>query len=357
MLIFFISLPVFFLIVFLFMQQKSFGQKPLKANLIKSANYKNGKFQNIEKTNVMLEEANFWKMSKMFFAKHPNTSPDSALPTIKTDLKILDNDKVEIVWFGHSSYLIKIDSFTILVDPFLSKRASPVSWAGVKTFEGTNIYTAEDFPKIDVLLTTHDHYDHLDYKTILQLQSKTKKYVTPIAVGGHLAQWGVPVNDITELDLWDSVDVSPEIKIIATPARHFSGRGFKRDQTLWASYVIVTPKYKIYVGGDSGYGKHFAEIGAKYGPFDLALLESGQYGKYWPNIHMLPEETVKAAADLQAKVLMPVHWGRFKLSVHPWTEPITRVINEANKNNIKVTTPMIGEKVVFGESFPNQKWW
>ncbi len=215
----------------------------------------------------------------------------------------------------------------------------------------------EDFPDPDMVLITHDHFDHLDYETILKLKSRAKHFYTSLGVASHLVSWGVDREKITELDWWEEASQVEGIKWIAAPARHFSGRTFKRNRTLWSSFILETSGYRIYLGGDSGYDTHFKEIGERYGPFDLALLECGQYNPLWANIHMMPEETVQAALDLKSKLLLPVHWGKFTLSLHPWTDPIQRVTKEAALKGVAITTPMIGEPLVISEDYPVKHWW
>jgi L-ascorbate metabolism protein UlaG (beta-lactamase superfamily) len=291
-----------------------------------------------------------------FFNKPKNTAPPKPLPCVKTDIALLTSDKPVIVWFGHSSYFIHINGKNILVDPVFSGYASPFSFTG-KSFKGSPVYTADDFPAIDILILTHDHYDHLDYRTILMLQSKTKTICTSSGVGSHLRYWGIDKEMITEFDWWESKQVTGDVELTAAPARHFSGRSFTRNKTLWSSFILKAGGYSIYIGADSGYDSHFKTIGEKYGPFDIVMLESGQYNEWWPYIHMMPEQTVQAAIDLKAKVLMPVHWGKFALGLHPWDEPIKRVVAKANELNVKITTPMIGEPVVLDSSYPKEQWW
>lgn len=359
MIVFLFSIPALILVGVLFMNQKSFGQNPKDdrlAKIEKSPNYKKGKFHNQDDVPVMSEDAGFFKMMKLFLSKHENTVPSAPVPVYKSNLKAAAGDSAEIIWFGHSSYLIKTNNKNILVDPVFSKRASPVSFAGVTSFEGTNVFTADAMPSIDILVITHDHYDHMDYKTIMQLKPKTTCYVVPLGVGQHLERWGIDKTKIMEFDWWDEISLFSDITVTCTPAQHFSGRGFVRNKTLWASFVVKTNNCKIFIGGDSGYGKHFKQIGEKYGPFDIALLESGQYGKYWPYIHSMPEQTVQASIDLKAKVLMPVHWGKFKLSVHPWDEPIKRVIKKAAELNVTLATPMIGEPIKIQRPASEKLW-
>jgi L-ascorbate metabolism protein UlaG (beta-lactamase superfamily) len=267
----------------------------------------------------------------------------------------LSEDPV-LVWFGHSSYFLKAGGYTILVDPVFSNNASPVSFM-VKGFRGTSLYKPEDLPAIDLMILTHDHYDHLDYASIVKLKQKTKLFCTALGVGSHLEYWGVKPGVILEFDWWESREVLPGLKLTAAPARHFSGRGLRRGKTLWLSFILETKQHRLYLGGDSGYGKHFEEIGRQFGPFELAVLEAGQYNKNWPHIHMMPEETVRASLDIGAKNLLPVHWGRFTLAMHPWDEPIRRVIARAEALNVNVTTPLIGEPIRIGRNYPATTWW
>jgi L-ascorbate metabolism protein UlaG (beta-lactamase superfamily) len=271
-------------------------------------------------------------------------------------LNQIHSDKPVIVWFGHSSYFIRAEHKNFLIDPVFSGHASPLSWM-VKAFPGSNEYKAADMPRIDYLVLTHDHYDHLDYKTIRQLREKVNAVYCSLGMAAHLAHWGMDPHLITELDWWESDEPEENIQLTAAPGRHFSGRGLKRGQSLWSSFILKTPQHNLYLGGDSGYDSHFKEIGNKYGPFDLAILEAGQYNTMWPYIHMMPEETVQAAIDLRAKALLPVHWGKFKLSMHPWNEPIQRVLDKAKEFNMPVFTPRIGEPVIMGNDFENTDWW
>jgi L-ascorbate metabolism protein UlaG (beta-lactamase superfamily) len=355
-----LALGLFFILVIVFMQQKPFGKLPSGAHLEKikgSPQYRSGRFQNLLETPMMAEGASYFNLMTKFMGKGVDRSPSRTLPFVKTDLTSTPADKARLVWFGHSSFLISTKSINILVDPVFSRRASPVQYAGMKSYEGTNEYGAADMPEIDLLLISHDHYDHLDYNTIIQLKEKVKRFCVPLGVGEHLRHWGVDASKITELDWWQISEETAGVKVIATPARHFSGRGFVNNKTLWASFVLKFPAYNIFVGGDSGYDNSFAEIGKKYGPFDVALLECGQYDKQWPFIHMMPEEVVQASIDLRAEVLMPVHWSKFTLALHPWKEPVTRLLKEARVKNVTTTTPVIGEAVWLKNSYPATEWW
>lgn len=322
----------------------------------KTNNYTNGVFQNVEPTVVMAKEASFFKLLREFYNKPQDVSPVHPLPHVKTVLKDLRSDKPAIVWFGHSSYLIRSHNFTVLVDPVLSDNASPVRFFG-KAFRGTSVYNTDDFPDIDLLLITHDHYDHLDYKTVLKFKHKVKHVVCSLGVGAHLEYWGFKPETITELNWWEHHQPNSDVKLTATPARHFTGRGVKRAKTLWSSFVLNMHGYQLFLGGDSGYDAQFKKIGEHFGNFDLAFLECGQYGKYWPNIHMFPEETVQAARDLNATIVFPVHWAKFALSNHTWNEPIKRFMAEAEKKNQNYISPLIGQTYVLGEVFQQKEWW
>ncbi len=339
-----------------------FGRLPKNQRLAKIyqlPNYKEGALQNLSFTPMQPEGVSFFKVLNAFlFEKHPNKAPDKALPYIAPNLNgSPKGDAPEITWFGHSSYLIKIEGLRILVDPVFSKTPSPFSFIGSKAFLGTDVVKAEEFKNIDILLITHDHYDHLDYNSILKTAPQVKTIVTSLGVGEHLEKWGIKANKINELCWNESITLFNSLKLTAVPARHFTGRKFKRNQTLWSAFVLKTENYQLFLGGDSGYDTHFAKIGEEFGPFDLALLECGQYNAYWPYIHMFPEETVKAAIDLKAKVLMPVHWGKFSLAMHPWNEPIKRVVLAAAAKQLPLVTPKLGETIILNEYLPTENWW
>jgi L-ascorbate metabolism protein UlaG (beta-lactamase superfamily) len=346
--------------IFLFMQQDSFGRLPSGSRagrIAQSPNYKNGKFQNLVETPALAPNTSYVTLFAKFFASSPDKEPLRPLPTLKTDLKSIPAEKPTIIWFGHSSYLISINGRKILADPVFSERASPVQYTGPKNYPGTALYKPEDFPDLDVIVISHDHYDHLDYNTILTLREKTKIFCVGLGVGEHLEQWGVKPEQIREFDWWEAEEVLEGVHLTSTPARHFSGRGFSRNKTLWSSFVLETGGLKIFIGGDSGFDDAFKDIGEKFGPFDIAMLECGQYDVQWPFIHMMPEETVQAALDLRAKVFLPVHWGKFTLANHPWRDPIQRAVKHALANNANVTTPKIGEPIILGESLPFEEWW
>jgi L-ascorbate metabolism protein UlaG (beta-lactamase superfamily) len=324
--------------------------------LKQSSNYNGRGFKNLTETPMKPQDVSYWKMITEVLKRNRNTAPPRALPFEKTNLHTLDASEPILVWFGHSSYFIRIEEKNFLIDPVFSGNAAPVSFM-VKAFPGSNEYKVENMPPIDYLILTHDHYDHLDYKTIIRLKNKVTSVYCSLGVSAHLKYWGYDGNRITELDWWQSSLLDNNLKLIAAPARHFSGRGIKRAQTLWSSFILKSANYNLYLGGDSGYESHFKEIGEKHGPFDIAILEAGQYNTMWPYIHMMPEETVQAAVDLKAKALLPVHWGKFTLSMHAWDEPVKRILQKAAELNMPVHTPKIGEPVAITSFRPSTKWW
>ncbi|KQS31324.1 MBL fold metallo-hydrolase [Dyadobacter sp. Leaf189] len=358
--IFIVLLALLVLGVFMFMKQPQFGRKPTGARLERikqSPNYRDGQFQNESNTPALAEGASYLKvMVNFFFGKSQLNVPPAPIPSQKTDLLHLDPAENILVWFGHSSYFMQIDGKKFLVDPVLSGHASPVTFT-TPSFKGTDIYSVADLPEIDYLLISHDHYDHLDYETILKLKSKVKQVVTGLGTGEHFEYWGYEPAKIIEKDWNETAVLGDGFNIHITPARHFSGREFSRNTALWVSMVLQTPKHKIFIGGDSGYDHHFKKIGEKFGGFDLALLECGQYNEAWKYIHMMPEETVLAAKELNAKKLMPVHWAKFSLALHDWNEPIQRAVAEAGKQNIPLVTPLIGQKVNLDGDQTWRQWW
>ncbi|MDB5280141.1 MAG: beta-lactamase [Ferruginibacter sp.] len=352
---------VFISAAYLFLQQPKFGRRPAGERLEKikkSPNYRDGQFQNISFTPDLTDGANFFTVLKeFFFDRSKRSKPAATLPSKKMDLLNLSPDENILVWFGHSSYFMQLDGKTILVDPVLSGSASPIRFT-TTSFKGSDVYAPADFPEIDYLFITHDHWDHLDYDTVIKLKPKIKKIITGLGTGEHLQRWGFKDDIIIEKDWNEFIDLENGFTINTTPGRHFSGRGMKRNHAIWMSFVLTTPTLKIFIGGDSGYDSHFKTIGDNFGPFDLAILECGQYNRYWKHIHMMPEEVVQAAIDLKTKTLLPVHWAKFALSLHAWDEPIKRVTAEAAKRNVPLVTAFIGEPVNLGNLLPAATdWW
>lgn len=349
-----VVIAIIALLILTFFNTSVFGADPNPDGLKHSINFKNGVFTNQSPTSVMREGASYLELLKDFINKPKNNTPSKPIEVVETDLKNLCTKEPIIIWFGHSTYLLCVDGKKILVDPVFHN-AFPIP-IFVKPYPYTYQYRIEDFPVIDVVLISHDHYDHLDEKAIKELIPKTKHFITSLGVDAHLKHWGIPAERISVLDWEQSVSIDG-FKFTAAPARHFSGRKFNRGNTLWSSFILKTIHQQIYLGGDSGYDSHFKKIGDEYGAFDLVILECGQYGKDWPNIHMLPEEMIKAATELNTKKLIPVHWGKFSLALHPWTEPIERALIAAKNTEIEVLTPKIGEVLAFDEANRTEEWW
>lgn len=306
----------------------------------------------------MMKKNKFTFSSLMEFLKKMKTlQPTSKLPEMKPNLEefLKPSKDLKTIWFGHSSFLLNVDGKIVLVDPVFSGSAAPVSFM-VKRFQAP-VLSLEELPPVDYILISHDHYDHLDMDSIKFFEEKSTKFITPLGVGSHIEGWGIPRERIIEKDWWE-IEEFEGIKFISTPAQHFSGRGlFDANKTLWSSWVIQSENHNIYFSGDTGYDTHFKDIGEKYGPFDVAFLETGQYNEKWAEVHMLPEQAVDAYKDLKAKKYFPIHWGMFILSEHTWYDPAEKIFNLSKENNIDLVAPKIGQMVNFSNTPKVEKWW
>lgn len=342
----------------------SFGgdvSKERQKQYLVSKNYLDGKFKNKKDVPKDLSAGETISIAyTVFTTKVPNDKPKNDLEVQKLDsVEVANyNGPTRLIWYGHSSFLLQTDGMNILIDPMFDQVPSPLSWLGNKRFNSAMPLEIEKLPQIDAVIISHDHYDHLDYKSILKLKFKVDHFFVPLGVGVHLEAWGVDTAIIKELDWWQEINYKG-LKLAATPAQHFSGRKFdNRQSTLWCSWVIKSSTDNIFFSGDSGYGDHFKKIGETYGPFDFAMLECGQYNEMWADIHMMPEETVLAGIDVKAKKIMPIHWAGFKLALHSWTDPILRVSAKANALNVPLVTPKIGQAIVVKDSLEvYEKWW
>ena len=358
---------VFAISIYLFMKTPVFGALPSGKSLEKvknSKNYIDGEFRNKEKTELLTDtkKTPIKRLLEFAFEKDPEgTVPKIALPSVKTDLKTLDPNEDLIVWFGHSSLFIQIAGKKILVDPVFSKYASPVPFSN-KAFEGTNIYTVDDLPEIDILLITHDHYDHLDYPTVKKLKEKVAKVIVPLGVDAHFLRWDFDEEKIVTVDWDDEVTIDDNLKIYALETRHFSGREFSnRNQSLWVSYLIEEKYndnlYRLFLSGDGGYSPRFKGFKEKFQNINLAVMEAGQYNEEWALIHSLPEDIIKEVRDMEVTKLFPIHNSKFKLSKHPWDEPLRKLDDFTINTNIQLLTPMIGEKLYLHKENSLKKWW
>jgi L-ascorbate metabolism protein UlaG (beta-lactamase superfamily) len=344
----------------LYIQQPQFGRAPSGQRLARiqaSLHYVEGKFQCLEPVEKIVEKGQGTAMLKFLFGSTQGLIPNDSIPSHKTDLKALDPQEAVLVWMGHSSFYMQLNGYRILVDPVFSSYASPLSFIN-KAFAGSNIYSADDMPDIDVLIMSHDHWDHLDYDTIKSLQPKIKAIICPLGVGEYFEEWGFAPEQIHEEDWFTEVKLAEDLSVFVLPSQHFSGRMLKQNQTEWAGFAFITPQRKVFYSGDGGYGRHFKAIGEQFGGFDLAILEDGQYNADWPRIHMMPEETAQAAVDVRAKTVLPVHNGKFALARHAWQEPYERLAAASADKDYALLTPEIGEKLDIGSrEKSNNPWW
>ncbi|MBS1582453.1 MAG: MBL fold metallo-hydrolase [Bacteroidetes bacterium] len=317
-----------------------------------------GRFVNLVETPMDLPAGKMLQVLWRMLREGQGRRPVDAIPTVPFDRAAwerLPDTGYALAWFGHSSLLLKMDGVTFLLDPVFGERASTFSFIGPKRFRYTARMQADQLPRVDVVLLSHDHYDHLDHATIAQLTDR--RFIAPLGVGAHLERWGVPASAITELDRWEQVQVGA-VTLTLAPTRHFSGRKLgDRLRTLWGSWVIAGARQRVYFGADSGYSPTFREVGERFGPFDLALLECGAYNADWSLIHMFPEQTAQAALDVKAQRLMPIHWATFDLALHPWKEPIERLGVRAAELGLPLLTPRIGRIVQDGDPAASEPWW
>lgn len=334
---------------------------------MRSARYRNRQFHNTEPSNQFVSGSG---VSLLFSAltRRGVGRPAGRIPLATPDAPAQAGD-LAVTWYGHASTLIEVDGYRILTDPVWSERVSPSAVVGPARLHPVPVALSE-LPPVDVVVISHDHYDHLDRETVAALVTgQEAPFVVPIGIGAHLRTWNVPEHRIVELDWGVSVSLSElggardggDLVITCTEARHFSGRGLVRNTTLWASWAIAGPKHRVYFGGDTGYTKAFAEIGASAGPFDLTLLPIGAYDVHWPDVHMNPEEAVRAHADVCGEagygLLVPIHWATFNLAFHGWSEPVRRLVAAARAAGTPVSVPLPGQRIDANAVAPQQSWW
>ena len=310
-----------------------------------------------------VNEAGPWRMNvggaikAQWSTRQYDKAPAQPIPLYPLSPEMLEQAQEPIlVRLGHSSILLKLGEDYVLMDPVFSERASPVNWAGPRRFHPPPL-SIDALPSIKAVIISHDHYDHLDKDSIRQLADKVEYFVTPLGVGRHLIRWGIPEDAIVEMDWWQELQLG-DLTLAATPAQHFSGRGlFDRNETLWASWVIMGAGARVFFSGDTGYFDGFRDIGERYGPFDVTLIENGAYNPAWRDIHMMPEDSVRAHLDLQGKVMLPIHNSTFDLSLHPWYEPMERVTELASEQGITLATPIMGAPMLILDPAPTLAWW
>jgi len=306
-------------------------------------------------------EFSLWAMPRLIykqFIDKKDREPKKPLAVADFDMESFMDDSVpfKYVWYGHSVVLMRLNGQTILIDPMMGPNAAPIAPFAVKRFSQNTLEFIDQWPEIDLLLLTHDHYDHLDLASMEKLIPKVKNYYTSLGCKRHLVHWGVDEAKVTEFDWWDNQRFA-DISITSTPARHFSGRGLKdRAKSLWGGWTLRTTDLNIYFSGDGGYSHHFKDVGRRLGPFDFAFMECGQYNENWHQIHMFPEESVRAANDAKVKKATPVHWGGFALAQHPWYEPADRFVKAANKEGLSAVYPELGKVYALTDNC-ERLWW
>ncbi len=344
--------------VVLFFNHPSFGRMPRGARLeriLRSPNYAGGEFRNLTPTQMLTGgRSRFSMVGEFLLRKVDGLRPATDLPTVRCDMGAFDPRREVVVWLGHSSVFIQTGGKRILVDPVLVK-AAPIAAAN-RPFRGTAIYTPDDIPAIDVLVISHDHWDHLDYSTVRAIRDRVEVVVCPLGVGEHFEYWGYDPARIVEMD-WGEHAAVAGMAVHCLPARHFSGRGLRSNRTLWASFLIESPARRIYISGDGGYDNHFKQVAERFGRIDLAVVENGQYNQQWRYIHMLPGEVVKAAQDLSPRQLLTVHHSKYALALHPWREPLDSISAAALRDSLPLLTPMIGEPVDMENPGFSGQWW
>jgi L-ascorbate metabolism protein UlaG (beta-lactamase superfamily) len=336
---------------------RAFGrgaEGPRLARMEASAQWDDGVFENPQPL-----YNDIWGMFVLTFTGSDYSVPDAPIPVVpveSTRFAAPPPSGVRITWLGHSTMVLELDGRRILTDPVWSDRISPVDWAGPKRWYAPPL-PLDQLPPIDVVLVSHDHYDHLDYPTMAALASIDTTFVTPLGVAEHLVYWGVPEPRIVELDWWEETTIDG-LLIACTPARHASGRTlFDQNATLWASYALLGEQHRVWFSGDTGLFPALTEIGERFGPFDLTMIEAGAYGSAWPDWHLGPEQAVRAHEMVRGRVMLPVHWGLFDLAFHGWTEPIERVIAAADRAGVEVLTPRPGESIEPAAPPPRERWW
>ncbi|WP_130735921.1 MBL fold metallo-hydrolase [Flavobacterium sp. J27] len=341
--------------------RKQFGAKPTKADIQQyeqSPQWDGEKFVNSEPTSMAISIRTLPKLLYKQFCEKKDREPSQPLPIQPFDKEafVTNDNEVRYIWYGHSVVLLRIKGKNILIDPMLGSNAAPIAPFPIKRFSENTLAIIDQLPEIDLVLLSHDHYDHLDYDSIQKLHSKAKQFYVALGVKRHLVKWNINPEIITEFDWWQEVSFQ-DIKITFTPTRHFSGRGLTdRAKSLWGGWVLKTATENIWFSGDSGYGPHFEAIGKRLGPFDFAFMECGQYNENWSQIHMFPEETVQAAIDAKVHNMMPVHWAGFALAQHTWTDPVERFITATIKEECNYNLPKLGTI----QTITNQNhtpWW
>jgi len=331
--------------------------KEEKTELKKSQHWKKGRFQNLEKTSMDITLSSIPGLIRENIKGKKNRNPGQDIPIYPFDADLFGKDGTpKFIWYGHAVLLLQLSDINLLIDPMFGPDASPVGPIRTGRFSRDSLEIMKTLPPVELILLTHDHYDHLDFESIRHFRNGSERFLVPLGVGRHLINWGIPPDRISELGWWEKFEYAG-LKLVFTPSRHFSGRGlFDRAKSLWGGWAIKSEAHNIYWSGDGGYGEHFKLIGDQLGPFDWGFMECGQYNERWHQIHMYPEESVKASQDAGVKMSIPFHWGAFSLAMHHWKDPVERFVNEAKAKEQDYLCPEPGQLIVMGResSYP---WW
>ena len=353
---------VFFAAAWWVLSQPQFGA-PMAgerlARALANPNYRGGRFHNLEPEAASTTSLVDYTMRQL--SGDEVRVPPKPLPVMAVEKASLAAapaaSGLRAFWIGHASTYVEIDGLRLLLDPVFAQRVSPLP-VGPGRFHPPPIALA-DLPRIDAVLISHDHYDHLDMDTVRHLAQRGSRFFVPLGIGAHLERWGVPAAQVEELEWWQERSIGP-VRIVCTPTRHYSGRGLdNRSSTLWSSWSVIGPQHRFFYSGDTGYARLFQDIGARLGPFDMAFIKIGAYGpgQAWTDIHMTPEQAVQVQRDVRAKRMFPVHWSSFNLAYHDWDEPIRRTVKEAERVGADLVTPRLGEVVDADKPFASTAWW
>lgn len=322
--------------------------------LRRSSHYRAGAFHNTHRATTVLP-TNQRDVLRRFRESADTRKPHRPIPVVSAS-RAPATSGLHVTWYGHASALVELDGVRLLLDPVWSDRCSPSRHVGPKRLHAVPVPLTGIGP-IDAVVISHDHYDHLDMDTVKALVTQSSApFLVPLGVGAHLEAWGVPPDRIVECDWEEGHDVG-DVRVTAVEAQHFSGRGLRRDGTLWASWVLAGPSGRVFFSGDTGYFPGYARIGAEHGPFDVSLMAVGAYDPAWQDIHLDPEEAVAAARELDGGLLLPIHWCTFVLAPHPWAEPVERLLVAAASNGVPVAVPRVGERVDVSEPPALDAWW
>ena len=336
------------------------GPGAIRAAASGSPNFRDGVFHNLEPSSAIRLDAEENRLVLFeMVSGNSKSRPKKPIPVADASPRAAAAP-LAVTWLGHATALVEIDGYRLLTDPVWSERCSPSKTLGPQRLHPAPL-ELEALPALDAVVISHDHYDHLDMDSVRMLaRTQRAVFVAPLGVGAHLREWGIPASRVVELD-WGSSYTIDDLTLTCTPARHFSGRFLSRNNTLWSSWAFTGPAHRAFFGGDTGYTSTFADIGSQHGPFDLTLLPIGAYNKSWPDVHMNPEEAVRAHRDLNAAapggVLVPIHWGTFRLAPHPWAEPADRLVEAAVEAAVDIAVPKPGGRVVPAAGAGIERWW